>query len=42
MNIDNVSSKNYTLNVEDLTNGVYIINIKNVDGTSSIAKFVKE
>ena len=42
LNISNINAKNYTLNVADLTEGVYLINIENVDGTSAITKFVKK
>ncbi|MCD4793884.1 MAG: choice-of-anchor J domain-containing protein [Bacteroidales bacterium] len=42
INISNIDSKNYSLEVESLTNGVYLINIVNIDGTSSITKFIKE
>ncbi|MCF6185375.1 MAG: choice-of-anchor J domain-containing protein [Bacteroidales bacterium] len=42
MNIESVNSKNYSLEVSGLTKGVYLISIENVDGTSSITKFVKK
>lgn len=42
INISNVDSKNFSLEVESLANGVYLINIENIDGISSITKFVKE
>ncbi|MCF6365150.1 MAG: choice-of-anchor J domain-containing protein [Bacteroidales bacterium] len=42
MNVNDINANNYNLNVRNLTNGVYLINIENIDGTSSIAKFVKK
>lgn len=42
MTIEKINDDNYTLNVADLTKGVYLINIENVDGTSAITKFVKK
>ena len=42
LSINNVNADNYKLNVEDLNNGVYLISINNVDGTSAVTKFVKK
>ncbi len=42
LNINGINADNYKLNVADLTNGVYIINIENADGTSVVTKFVKK
>lgn len=42
LNVNNVNADNYKLELNTLTNGVYLININNVDGTSSVAKFVKK
>jgi len=42
MNINNVNSKNYTLDIRNLKSGVYMIAIRNSDGSVSISKFVKE
>ena len=41
MNIENVNTNNSTIEVADLAKGVYLLNIENIDGTSSIVKFVK-
>jgi len=42
LNVNNINANNHTLELDALTNGVYLININNVDGTSSVAKFVKK
>jgi len=42
LTVNNVNANNYKLNIEDLNNGVYLININNVDGTSGVAKIVKK
>ena len=42
LTINSVNADNYKLNVENLNNGVYLININNVDGTSAVTKFVKK
>jgi len=42
LNISNINAKNYTLNVADLTKGVYMISINNTDGTTAVTKFVKK
>jgi len=42
LNVNNVNADNYRLELNALTNGVYLININNVDGTSNVAKFVKK
>jgi len=42
LNVNNINANNYQLNLEDLSKGVYLININNVDGTSSVTKFVKK
>jgi hypothetical protein len=42
MTINNVNSKNYVLDIKTTISGVYIINIKNSDGSMSLTKFVKE
>ncbi|NPA67302.1 MAG: DUF5017 domain-containing protein [Chlorobi bacterium] len=41
LSVNNINASNYNLNVADLTKGVYLINIENVDGTSAVTKFVK-
>ena len=41
MNIENVNSNNSSIEIANLAKGVYLLNIENVDGTSSIVKFVK-
>lgn len=41
LNISNINADNYTLNVADLTKGVYLVNIENIDGTSIVTKIVK-
>ncbi len=42
LNVNNLNTNNYKLELNTLTNGVYLININNVDGTSAVAKFVKK
>ena len=42
LNINNINSKTFSVDVENLTNGVYIINIENNNGSGSISKFIKE
>jgi len=39
---DNVETSNFSLNVSDLTQGIYFINARTADGTSSTAKFLKK
>ncbi len=41
MTINNINADNYSVEVAGLAKGVYLLNIENVDGTSSIVKFVK-
>jgi hypothetical protein len=40
--VNDVNSKNYTLDIRNLRSGVYVIAIRNNDGSVSISKFVKE
>jgi len=42
MNIDNINENNTSVELASLSNGVYLLNIENVDGTSNIIKFVKK
>lgn len=42
LNVNSINTDNYKLELNTLTNGVYLININNVDGTSAVAKFVKK
>jgi hypothetical protein len=42
MNVNNINSNNYSLNVNSLKNGIYMIAVKNSDGTFSLTKFIKE
>lgn len=42
LNIDGINADNYSLNIADLTKGVYLISIKNIDGTFAVTKFVKK
>lgn len=42
LNINNINSKTFSIEAENLSNGVYIINIQNNNGTGSISKFIKE
>ncbi len=42
LNINNVNSKNFTLDVRNLKSGVYMIAIRNNNGTVNLSKFVKE
>gem|GEM_PF-3370515 len=42
MNVNNINSNNYSLNVNSLKNGIYMIAVKNSDGTYSLTKFIKE
>jgi len=41
ISVSDINTENYSINIENLTEGVYLINIINSDGTSNIAKFVK-
>jgi len=42
LSFNDVNADHFTVNVADLTKGVYLINIENADGTSAITKFVKK
>jgi hypothetical protein len=42
MNVNNVNNSTYKFNVKGLANGVYLLNINNIDGARSISKFIKE
>jgi len=42
LSINDINAVHFTVNVADLTKGVYLINIENADGTSAITKFVKK
>jgi len=42
LNIDGINADNYSLNIADLTKGVYLISIKNINGTFAVTKFVKK
>ncbi|RLD50674.1 MAG: hypothetical protein DRI94_08025 [Bacteroidetes bacterium] len=42
LSFNDINTDHFTVNVADLTKGVYLINIKNADGTSAITKFVKK
>jgi hypothetical protein len=41
-NVNNIQTSNYTIDVADLANGVYLITVENTDGTSVLTKFVKK
>ena len=41
LSVDNVNANNHSIELTSLAKGVYLLNIENVDGTSSIVKFVK-
>jgi len=42
LRVNNINANNHKLELYNLKNGVYLININNVDGTSSVARFVKK